>query len=460
MRIGKEDLPVIFSIASAGIVSTLDFADLHKLFAVISILISGWFIRKKIKENEMKKIESIVQELKETPGFVDIKMLKEKVPMEIIPIVDVLSTLVQKLQEYEIEKLELENIIKYANPEEFQKIKDKLTKAEEQLRKMNEKVAHLELIYDVMSKIDSSLDLSELLNSLVKLLGERLKIERFAIILRDEKTDELVVEATYGLPASIKGIRFAPTEGVTGLAFSTGEKIYIPDTRRDRRYLHWKGEFLEEGSFLSIPLKFGNEVLGVLNLNKSQIAGFNDEEIELMEKISSQIAIAIKNSKLIYQVKWIYSRDVLTGLFNRNAMMDKVDEAITNSETFSFILLDIDDFRNINLEYGYNFGDRVLIEISNILKNNLRKIDVISRFGGDEFAVMLRGSSKEHALREIEKIKNEISNIDLEIRTKISFSAGISEFPSECRSPKEVFELADTRLLMAKKNGKGQIIIE
>jgi DNA repair ATPase RecN len=159
MRIGKEDLPVIFSIASAGIVSTLDFADLHKLSAVISILISGWFIRKKIKENEMKKIESIVQELKETPGFVDIKMLKEKVPMEIIPIVDVLSTLVQKLQEYEIEKLELENITKYANLEEFQKIKDKLTKAEEQLRKMNEKVAHLELIYDVMSKIDSSLDL-------------------------------------------------------------------------------------------------------------------------------------------------------------------------------------------------------------------------------------------------------------------------------------------------------------
>jgi diguanylate cyclase (GGDEF)-like protein len=458
MRIGKEDLPVIFSIALGGIISTLDLADLHKLPAVIFVLISGWFIRKQIKENEMKKIEAIVQELKETPGFVDIRTLKEKVPMEIIPIVDVLSTLVQKLQEYEIEKLELENITKYANPEEFQKIKDKLTKAEEQLRKMKEKVIHLELIYDVMSKIDSSLDLSKFLNSLVKLLGERLKIERFAIILKDEKTDELVVEATYGLPPSIKGIRFAPTEGVTGLAFSTGEKIYIPDTRRDRRYLHWKGEFLEEGSFLSIPLKFGNEVLGVLNLNKSQIAGFNDEEIELMEKIASQIAIAIKNSKLIYQVKWIYSRDVLTGLFNRNAMMDKVSEAIANSETFSFILLDIDDFRNINLEYGYNFGDRVLIEISNILKNNFRKIDVISRFGGDEFAVMLRGSSKEHALREIEKIKNEISNIDLEVRMKISFSAGISEFPSECRTPKKVFELADTRLLMAKKNGKGQII--
>jgi diguanylate cyclase (GGDEF)-like protein len=460
MRVGKEDLPVIFSIVLAGIVSILDLANIFKISAIILVLLFGWFGRKKIKENEMKKIRDIVQELKETPGFVDVKSLKEKVPLEILPIVDVLSSLVQKVQEYELEKLELENMLKYANPDEFLKLKEKLKEAEEKIEKMRQKVGYLELIYDVMSKIDSSLDMDELLNSLARMLSGKLKVEKFAILIMDENKGELVVRATYGLPSSIKGLTFAPTEGVTGLAFSTGEKIYIPDTRRDRRYLHWKGEYLEEGSFLSIPLKFGNEILGVLNLNKSQVAGFSDDEIELMEKISSQIAMAIKTSKLINQIRWIYSRDVLTGLFNRNAMMDKVENAISKSENFSFILLDIDDFRNINLEYGYNFGDRVLVEISKILLREFRKIDVISRFGGDEFAIMILGATKDQALKEIQRIMNlmEYDGFD-EAKIKISFSAGISEFPQECRTSKEVFELADMRLLLAKKNGKGQIVI-
>ena len=466
VKITKDDIPVILSIILTGSIVFIDkLGELEKFSLMVAILILGWYIRKLIKEKKMREVKGMLEEIEETVGYTDIGKLREKVPTEIVPMVDTLEKLVEKIQEYEIEKIESETIKEYSK--EVERLKDEIKKMKDRMEKAEEKVQYLQIIYEITSKVVSTFEIDSILDFITEMLGEKLGVGKLAVLLKDEQGDTLVVRATYGFGPNIKGMRFSVTEGVSGLAFSTGETIYIPDTRRDRRYLHWKGEYYEEGSFLSIPIKYGDEVIGLLNFNKPEIGGFKDEEIELLSRIADQAAIAIKNAQLFEEVKNMYGKDPLTGLLTRSSMSERIEKLIKENVPFGFFLFDIDNFRNINLWYGYETGDTILGKIADILRRELRKTDIISRFGGDEFAIAIVGGDKKDAQREAKRISELIKEIKINSTKKktgvqeksrkdsshISVSIGVTGFPEEGSSAKEIFEIADRKLLSAKEKG-------
>ena len=478
VKITKDDIPVILSIALTGSIVFIDkLGKVEKFSLMVAILVFGWYIRKLIKEKKMKEVKGMLEEIEETVGYTDIGKLREKVPTELVPMVDTLEKLVEKIQEYEIEKIEAETIKEYS--EEVDRLKDELKKMKERMEKAEEKVQYLQIIYEITSKVVSTFEIDSILDFITEMLGEKLGVGKLAVLLKDEGGDTLVVRATYGFGPSIKGMRFSVTEGVSGLAFSTGETIYIPDTRRDRRYLHWKGEYYEEGSFLSIPIKYGDEVIGLLNFNKPEIGGFKDEEIELLSRIADQTAIAIKNAQLFEEVKNMYGKDPLTGLLTRSSMSERIEKLIKGNIPFGFFLFDIDNFRNINLRYGYETGDTILGKIADILRRELRKTDIISRFGGDEFAIAIVGGDKKDAQKEAKRISELIREIKINstkqstempqkkdeegkqdvMLSYISISVGVTGFPEEGRTAKEIFEIADRKLLSAKEKGGDTIEI-
>ncbi len=470
----KEDIPVIISALLCGVIAHFVDDITTRTIGVTGAFLIGWFIRKKIKEKRMGEIGSFFKDVKDNPGYIDTKTIRRKVPIELIPLVDAVEKLLEKVQEYEIQKIEFENIQEKAK--ELEDVSREVEKLRAEAQSMKSKMNHLQIIHDITAKMVSKLDIDFLFDFITKMVGEKLGVGKFAILIKEG--DALVVKATCGFSGNIKGMRFAPTEGVSGLAFSTGETIYIPNTAKDMRYLHWKGEYMEEGSFLSIPIKYGDEVIGLFNFNKSEIGGFSDEEIELLKKVAGQAAIAIKNAQLFKELRNLYGKEPLTGLLNRSSMIEKIEELIKGEKYFSFALFDVDSFRGINLQYGYDTGDRVLYEISEVLKKNVRRTDLISRFGGDEFAIAFIGADKKQAEDEMKKITEIIKNIDIndidtkikssgsgisekiEARPKLTVSVGISEFPSECRTSKELFEKADRKLLLAKKLGGDRIIIQ
>lgn len=455
MKLKKEDIPVILSIVLVGVLvySSL-FEGYIESFLAVFIFGLGWLGRKKIKDKVMSHVSELAKEMKENIGIADIGKFKEFVPSEVFPLVDVLERLVEKLQEKEIQKIEYDMLLEQAK--EFELVKKEMNSCREKINKMETKINYLQLIYDVTSKMASTLDIDSLSNLIVRSVSEKLGIENFAILLKEK--DVLEVKAVWGFSSNLRNVKFSLNEGVSGLAFSTGQVVYIPDTRRDGRYLYWKGEYAEDGSFLSIPLKYRDEVLGLFNFNKSRVGAFSEEEIELLVKLADQAAIAIKNAYLFEEVRNLYSSDPMTGLINRTTMIKKVEELISMKKKFSFVLFDVDGLRQINMRFGYSFGDKLIVNISNVIASEIRSVDIASRFGGDEFAIVFLGANSEKAMDEIKRISQKISSIVED--AKISISGGISEFPKDGKNIREIFESADRKLLLAKKIGGGIILFE
>lgn len=151
--------------------------------------------------------------------------------------------------------------------------------------------------------------------------------------------------------------------------------------------------------------------------------------------------------------------DFLTGLNNRRVLFEKLEyEAKRVGRTkdpLSLLLLDIDHFKNVNDLHGHSIGDKVLIEIANILRSSIRSTDFVGRYGGEEFMVILPECDADGAMKVAEKIRLTIQEFDFEAGLKITISGGIRQFHGE--SVDQMIEFADQNLYLAKKNGRNQI---
>jgi diguanylate cyclase (GGDEF)-like protein len=170
--------------------------------------------------------------------------------------------------------------------------------------------------------------------------------------------------------------------------------------------------------------------------------------------------------KINLLLKKLSKKDPLTNLSNRRDVLEKasylVKQSVRTGKPFSIIICDIDDFKNINDKYGHNAGDQILKELSLLLKRSLREIDIIGRWGGEEFIIILPETSDKQAEKALEKIKKtlEINNFIIkEVKIKVSMTFGIYEYPDRKESIVQAIEKADYAMYLGKKEGKNKIMI-
>lgn len=176
-----------------------------------------------------------------------------------------------------------------------------------------------------------------------------------------------------------------------------------------------------------------------------------------------QIKLIMESSKL----RELALTDSLTGVYVRRYFQLRIqyewERAVRYQQNFAVIMLDIDKFKNINDSYGHLAGDYVLKELSNILKANCRKVDIICRYGGEEFCIIIPQVSKEQAFFHAEKLRREIAKYNFLYQDrilKVTVSIGIAAFKEAINTtPEELIRLADERLYLAKKRGRNCIII-
>ncbi|MCB2294732.1 GGDEF domain-containing protein [Clostridium algoriphilum] len=168
-------------------------------------------------------------------------------------------------------------------------------------------------------------------------------------------------------------------------------------------------------------------------------------EYNLLKQTNKQLLIELKTDKL-------------TGLFNRGTF-DLDLKNILDSEIYSAIFIDVDDFRNFNNEYGHSVGDKVLIDVSKAIKYGIRKNDMAYRYGGEEIVIILKGCDKESAFIVAEKIRTNVSSFDNSPLPKITISLGVSGYPYDGQTVEEIIRACDVALLYAKKNGKNKTVI-
>jgi len=160
------------------------------------------------------------------------------------------------------------------------------------------------------------------------------------------------------------------------------------------------------------------------------------------------------NKQLLTELKI----DKLTGLFNRGTFDTDLKNTL-DSQVYSAIFIDIDNFRDFNNDYGHSVGDKVLIDVSKAIINGIRKNDRVYRYGGEEIVIILKACNKEEAFIIAEKIKNNVSSIDNPPLHKMSISLGVSGYPVDGGNVEEIIQACDKALLYAKKNGKNKTVM-
>ena len=190
---------------------------------------------------------------------------------------------------------------------------------------------------------------------------------------------------------------------------------------------------------------------------------FTEEDLKLLLLVSNQIAMAIKRKKDDISIHKQANYDHLTGLTNKALFYDRLEHAILQAqrhdEVIAVLFLDIDDFKIINDTMGHNAGDQLLKIIGDIIKTSVRKSDTVSRWGGDEFCILLPNiKNKEGIFKLCDRIlNNKFSNIQLNSQNvRIMASIGISLYPKDANKPELLIENADAAMYHSKKNGKNQ----
>lgn len=214
---------------------------------------------------------------------------------------------------------------------------------------------------------------------------------------------------------------------------------------------------LDIKSTLSCPLYIDNEFYGQINVdNDIDENAFDRKDIRLIQYISRQLEIAIKNTLLMNELVRTTRVDRLTGIFNRRYFEEFMEIEIKKAErygnTFTLVMIDMDDFKLVNDNYGHNMGDEVLKYFVKVVKEKIRNSDILSRFAGDEFIIILNSSNEKQAGEKITSIRKYLSeNPCYDI--KIEFSAGACQYKKGMKI-KDIINNADIKMYKDKRNRK------
>jgi len=313
-------------------------------------------------------------------------------------------------------------------------------------------------------------DPDTLYDSIVEVSSRLINAEKASLMLPEMEHQELLIEAVRGINKKIaRNIRVKIGEGVAGRVYQDGEPLIVSDIETSLSCA--KKPSYRTGSFVSIPLKIGDEAIGVLNLaDKINGEVFSEEDMTFLRYFASYASIAIKSSQCYRrseELKTLSITDHLTGSFNRRYFNDRLAEELERGArydyVFSLAIFDLDDFKLFNDTEGHLAGDEALKTVAAIAKESLRSIDIISRFGGEEFSLLMPQTDKKEALHVVERVRNNIRDLmpakwKLFPRGRITVSVGLATYPADGRDAHTLIRNVDKAMYRAKLTGKDKTV--
>lgn len=318
---------------------------------------------------------------------------------------------------------------------------------------VEQKIRDISISYRISQTLISTLDLKTLLSKILDDLMKAFGFLNAALLLVDENADALRMTAAKGYPDEIvrKELKIGK-DGITGHVGATGKTYYSPDVTKDGHYLLGIPNVKSE---VAIPLKIGNRIIGVLDVESEEYDAFDEWEIKLLSSIAAQIANAIEKSRLYEETKTLSLTDPLTELPNRRHFDIMMDAELRRSERYNrplaVLMLDLDNFKKYNDKNGHLAGDKILIEYAKIMKQSIRDIDLICRYGGDEFVVVLPETDEIFARAVGERIRKKIEKASKKMQ--ITLSIGIACYPIDGDDKTTLISVSDKACYQAKRGG-------
>jgi diguanylate cyclase (GGDEF)-like protein len=290
-------------------------------------------------------------------------------------------------------------------------------------------------------------------------IGRILGYAHSVVFVHDPQRDTLVFMADRGRELARAGMEIGlhGHKGVTAHAFLSSKPVLVPDTRRYTGFVEGLWPILSE---LAIPLIAGGQCVGVLDLESPKVAAFTHSDIRLLTPFSSGLALLIDNQQKTKQLREQATRDGLTGFYNRRMMDEMVprelERAVRYHRDMSLAMLDVDGFKAVNDTLGHEEGDRLLRAFAGCIRKVARASDLLYRYGGDEFLLLLPETTSEQADEILKRLDGALCPELTTTLGRVTFSAGIASYVSDA-SAKDFVKLADERLYQSKRLGKGHI---
>lgn len=242
--------------------------------------------------------------------------------------------------------------------------------------------------------------------------------------------------------------------------------LLVRNSDADTRFA--KGQFgAAERSFMALPLYLFGNLVGFVRASAPEPDRFKSEDLRGAELACTLAGVSMENIYLFEKVNELAIKDGLTGLYTHRAFQARVEEEILRSARskvpFSVIMADIDHFKSYNDNFGHQAGDAVLKAVAEVFSAGVRDIDFVSRYGGEEFALIITGAGKAQAAAAAEGLR-----AALEARafafggrpSRVTASFGVAEFPAEGAAASQLVRAADERLYRAKEGGRNRVVAQ
>jgi diguanylate cyclase (GGDEF)-like protein len=322
---------------------------------------------------------------------------------------------------------------------------------------------------EVGKLLTSSLDLKEILRLIMIKVTQCVEAKNWSLLLANPATGELTFEIVVGTHQNlIKGLRLARGEGIAGHVVEIGRSLLVGQVQKDPRFTPRVDAFtgFRTESVVCLPLKTRGTVLGAIEIiNVKDMEDFESRDYPFLSILADYAAIAIENARHLERIEQMGITDEYTGLRNTRYLHQVLDD-LTRSEpapkdVFAVVFVDVDNFKQVVDRHGHLLGSRVLKEIGESISTCLGEKDILVKYGGDEYVIVLPGRNKQAAVGLTRKIL-EVLRGSVYLKSepdpvRVTASFGIAAYPEDARTKKDLLLLADHCMYEVKRSHKNGV---
>lgn len=317
------------------------------------------------------------------------------------------------------------------------------------------KARHLSLLNTISRNAIATLNPDEMLAKITEQLETGLTYDHIGIGSLDYATREVVIQAEAGTRRGALGQRIALGTGLIGHVARNGQMAAFRATSSTDSAL--KPLLADSLAAMALPVFYAEQLHGILYIESATPVDFSDEEVLLLRTLADLIAGALHNALSFQKAQEQAITDGLTGVKTHRFFMEALSSEWKRStragRSFALVLMDLDRFKFVNDFYGHLEGDLVLQRVGQILETNCRRSDVVARYGGDEFVILMPETTMEHARQLASKLRGWVAADPLLREKNISASFGIACYPLHGSSPQELIQVADASMYLSKHQG-------